>query len=491
MDKLIEMGKVSNMKRKSAKKVILIVVGILFLLLVAGYITGVFYFKKHFLFGTTINGLDSARMTVEEVKNHISENLMEYKIVIKERDGKQEEIGAEALGMEYVDDGGVEALLENQNPYKWPFSGSSKRKLTVAANRKYNKDNVDGILDGMEAFKAENVVAPANASVTDNGNSFEITPEVNGNTIKRDEMKQALVSAVDEGKTELDLEAASLYESPAILSTDEGLIAQMNQMNTLTQANITYDFVDRQYVVNRDQIKPWLVRGDDGNYALNEQAVTDYVTQMAYDTDTFGLSHQFKTTLGPTITLAEGGDYGWVIDKETTTQALVEALKSGSNTTLEPAYLYEGRDRSTNDIGGTYAEICITQQKMWVYKDGQLVVETPVITGNEKEGFNTPSGSVWAIDAKKPDAHFGEANVDVKYWLPFLGGVGLHDASWRTPEMYNTVTFKENGSHGCVNTPIDAMAKAFDALEIGDPVIVYYSTDQVVGPQPTQENTVG
>ena len=34
---------------------------------------------------------------------------------------------------------------------------------------------------------------------------------------------------------------------------------------------------------------------------------------MAYETDTFGLEHEFKTSLGPTITLAGGGDYGWVI----------------------------------------------------------------------------------------------------------------------------------------------------------------------------------
>src|SRR5699024_12408592 len=46
---------------------------------------------------------------------------------------------------------------------------------------------------------------------------------------------------------------------------------------------------------------------------------------------------------------------------------------------------YEGKDRSVNDIGDTYAEICITQQRMWCYKDGQLIADTPVVTGRSEE----------------------------------------------------------------------------------------------------------
>lgn len=48
---------------------------------------------------------------------------------------------------------------------------------------------------------------------------------------------------------------------------------------------------------------------------------------MAYETDTFGLAHTFKTSLGATINLNAGGDYGWCIDKEETTQALLQAIE--------------------------------------------------------------------------------------------------------------------------------------------------------------------
>ena len=354
----------------------------------------------------------------------------------------------------------------------------------IASN---NIETQEQLLDALQCFQPENVTAPEDAKITDNGTAFEITPEVEGNTLKREETEQAVREAIDTGKSELNFEEAGLYEAPSVRSDDETLNNQVTQMNSLTAANLTYDFVDRQYVVNRDVIKEWLTQDAEGNYTIDETQAAAWVRQMAYETDTFGLAHTFKTSLGPTIELKAGGDYGWVINKDKTTAALVEAVKAGTQGAIEPVYLYSANDRSQNDIGGTYVEICISQQKMWCYKDGQLVVETPVVTGSHATGYDTPAGSVWAIDGKKSDYDFTLYTAHVMFWLPFNDQVGIHDSSWRSE--YGGDIYLTNGSHGCVNTPYNAAEKIFNTVGIGDPVIVYYSLDDVVGPQPTQKNT--
>ena len=38
--------------------------------------------------------------------------------------------------------------------------------------------------------------------------------------------------------------------------------------------------------------------------------------------------------------------------------------------------------------------------------------------------------------------------------MPFDGGIGLHDASWRSE--FGSDIYLYNGSHGCVNLPYDA-----------------------------------
>lgn len=480
------------MKGLSTKKKVLLGIGLGLLLVVAGVYLGMsLFFGKHFFSGSTINGIDCSRMTVEQVKEAIQDRVLEYGLTLKERGGVTERISAEQLGLTYVDDNGVEKLLEGQNPFLWVLSIGKNKSYEMTANTTYKQERIDWIMEGLSCFNSANVTAPADAYIAETDSGYAVVPEVQGNTLKREEVKAAIQNAVEQGHMELDLEAENLYQAPAVLSTDERLNTQVQQLNLLTSANIVYDFVDRQYTVDRSVLKGWLVQDENGNYAIDEGQAAAWVKQMAYETDTFGLSHTFKTTLGPTITLARGGDYGWVINKSKTTQELMEAINSGTQGQLEPVYLYEGKDRSSNDIGGTYVEICIKEQMMWCYKDGKLAVETPVITGNHSTGYDTPSGSVWAIDAKQRDRHFDTYNADVTVWLPFNGDVGIHDASWRQPEDYTKTLYETNGSHGCINTPLDKAEQIFNIVDIGYPVIVYYSTDQVVGPAPTQKNEMG
>ena len=454
----------------------------------AGVYLGVsYYYSSHFFPKTVINGLNCAGLSVDQVKEKIQSQILSYTLTLEERGGQTEQLTGDQLQLKYVDDRKVEALMEEQNPFTWPIYIVKQNNHEMAANISYSEETMTQLLDALQCFQPENVTAPEDAKITDNGTAFEITPEVEGNTLKREETEQAVREAIDTGKSELNFEEAGLYEAPSVRSDDEMLNNQVTQMNSLTAANLTYDFVDRQYVVNRDVIKEWLTQDAEGNYTIDETQAAAWVRQMAYETDTFGLAHTFKTSLGPTIELKAGGDYGWVINKDKTTAALVEAVKAGTQGAIEPIYLYSANDRSQNDIGGTYVEICISQQKMWCYKDGQLVVETPVVTGSHATGYDTPAGSVWAIDGKKSDYDFTLYTAHVMFWLPFNDQVGIHDSSWRSE--YGGDIYLTNGSHGCVNTPYDAAEKIFNTVGIGDPVIVYYSLDDVVGPQPTQKNT--
>ena len=46
-----------------------------------------------------------------------------------------------------------------------------------------------------------------------------------------------------------------------------------------------------------------------------------------------------------------------------------------------------------NDLGTTYAEIDLTNQRMWMYKDGKIVVATDVVTGKPDGEHDTPQGT--------------------------------------------------------------------------------------------------
>jgi len=62
-------------------------------------------------------------------------------------------------------------------------------------------------------------------------------------------------------------------------------------------------------------------------------------------------------------------------------------------------------------------------------------------------------------------------NQPVDYWMPFNGGIGLHDASWRS--KFGGEIYIKDGSHGCVNIPPKYADDVFGYVNIGTKVLVH------------------
>lgn len=71
---------------------------------------------------------------------------------------------------------------------------------------------------------------------------------------------------------------------------------------------------------------------------------------------------------------------------------------------------------------------------------------------------------------KLPDGKY-EYQSHVNFWMPFNGGIGLHDATWRS--KFGGDIYVTNGSHGCINLPKDKAEKIYDIIDKNMPIIVY------------------
>ena len=471
--------------RKTSKNLVgMLILLILLILILAGvYAFGVRHFQTHFFPNTTINGIAVGDMTADDAKYAIQSRIRDYTLTVNERGGITETITGDQIYMQFADDGQVQECLDSQDPKTWLFRLTGGKVYTTKLGYIYDKASIDSVLDQMQCFQSENEIAPTSAKIieTEEGD-FAIQDSQEGTMLDRQKTRLAIMQAIEENASSMDLEALDLYQKAAVDANDENMQEKVADVNQMLATDLVYDFVDRQYVVDRALVREFIRQDDDGNYKLNRDRILEWVKQMAYDTDTFGMTHEFKTTSGRTITLAAGGDYGWVINQEETANELYHAIMDGQQGKIEPIYVFRAQDRSSNDIGGTYVEICIEKQTMWCYQNYQLVVETPVVTGNHAALQDTPSGCVWAIDGKEANAIFPENGARVKYWLPFYLSCGVHDANWR--KQFGGTIWLHNGSNGCVNTPEAAAGLIFQVMDVGYPVVVYYSEDQPVGTQP-------
>ena len=150
-------------------------------------------------------------------------------------------------------------------------------------------------------------------------------------------------------------------------------------------------------------------------------------------------------------------------------------IEKGESAERTPVYYQTAASYGTPDYGTTYVEINLTAQHLFFYQDGKLMMESDFVSGNSAKGYDTPAG-VYSITYKQRDATLTGENYQtpVSYWMPFNGGVGIHDAKWRA--SFGGTLYQGNGSHGCVNTPWDQAGIIFDNIEIGTPIVVYKSS---------------
>lgn len=117
-----------------------------------------------------------------------------------------------------------------------------------------------------------------------------------------------------------------------------------------------------------------------------------------------------------------------------------------------------------------HVEISIADQKLWYYKNGNLLLSSNIVSG-QRYKHGTPRGN-YRIQWKATDTYLigDDYKTHVNYWMPFNGEIGLHDAPWRSSFGGDIYTY--NGSHGCVNLPYSVAQTIFYNIKVGTLVIV-------------------
>ena len=257
--------------------------------------------------------------------------------------------------------------------------------------------------------------------------------------------------------------------------------AKADAINQKLSANLTMDFgTDRKEVLDKNTLKDWVAEAEDGSFSIDEEKVKEYVAGLAKKYDTVNSKRTFTTTAGNTVTLTPG-DYGWEIDQSGTESNLMQAINDGTQGDFEIVYTSTALSRNENDIGNSYVELSLSDQHFWVYVDGKQVMDSEVVTGCRNKGTETPQG-VYKVKGKTTDYTMrGEKNasgnwsyqVHCNYWIPFAAEdtIGFHDLTTRSD--WSSTAYLDNGSHGCVNTPLDKVKELYDIVSYKFPVVIY------------------
>ena len=433
-------------------------------------------YKTCFLPGTIVDGMDVTGKTASEVEDAIMEQLKGYTLTINGREDLSESITGESVGLYAEFDDTLDKAIASQKPMDWGKYrfGKAVNEVNTDALLRYSDDMLNEALEGLSCMDEENMREPEDAKISDYDSatgSYSIIKEDEGTELQEDKVKEAVATAIMSLAESVDLEEQGCYLAPSVTSEDEALKTACETMNKYVGAKITYKFGDKAETLNGNEIHNWLtVNGT--SVSVSESKAAEYVKNLASTCNTAYKPKTLKTSYGKTVTITTG-NYGWKIDQAKETAALVSLIKNGEQTSREPEYSQKAASHSGNDYGNTYVEINLTAQHLYFYANGKLLVESDFVSGNAAKGWSTPAGA-YSITYKQRNATLkGQGYATpVSYWMPFNGGIGLHDANWR--KTFGGTIYKNGGSHGCVNLPPAVAKTIYENISAGDPVLCYH-----------------
>lgn len=457
---------------------LMIAAGSFCLLCAVVYLLFVGYYSEGFALNTWINGVYCTGKNIEEVNSELLLKTEAPSIVIVDKNGREWKINGNDIDYIFDYSESLRSIKESQSPYAWivNLGQTSKRELEPIIT--YDEDKLEALWMELPFVKEEQNIETT-IEIVKTGDTYELI----NRTRKRLNIEKGLKLLKQElhrGENRLELSEEGLYDDVLPTSEQQDILEQWELVEAFQSIELVYDMGDEQVILDASNRGQFLIREEDGTFrkeadgtlAISEEMTNAFIDALADEYDTYGKEREFLSTRGDNITLKKG-TYGTLIDRNAEKEYLYQALTEGISDTHIPEYKRKAYHRGKNDIGNTYIEIDMTNQKMYLYVEGECQVETDIVTGNTSKRWGTPEGIHYVYAKQKNRILRGTGYASfVNYWMPVNGNIGIHDAGWRS--TFGGEIYKKSGSHGCINTPYNAMKEIYDTVEIGIPVIIFY-----------------
>ena len=436
------------------------------------------YYQESFMYGTWINGIYCTGKTVQEAAKELTENFeYEYLYVITPQD--IEVLETDSLEIQYDFESVLEEYRQKQNPFVWYYHIlTGHQSEEVIPKITFNEEKLEQWIYTTDSYQSNLELEDDKLMIVLGENGYEIL-EKKEKILNISLAKERLSDVIRSVGVEINLEETGCYFTREETVEMQEVRELYQKIENVQNSSLTYKIKEKEKKISPAEIALWIAKDSDDNFKLNKngmltfdkEAVAAFVKELAKEFDTWH-NFPFTTHDGREIVLKKG-NYGIRIHQEKETAYLMNYLKQPAELVREPVYSKDVTYQEQSIIDSTYVELDMTEQKMYFFSEGEQVFETVVVTGCTSKGMGTPE-IVCYVNYKTRNAYLTGRNYRsfVNYWVPVYGGIGLHDATWR--DEFGGEIYQKNGSHGCVNTPLEKMAELYDMLKVGMPVVIHY-----------------
>lgn len=471
------MNEVKN--KSSCVKKILLGVAIVFSILVAVFnIVALMVFPINSVIDTNVGEINSHLQSTNSVVDSVIESIENFTYSIETSDGEIIEVQLREISSNIDEEKILSKLNEISKIANWYKRDTMSIDISDCVS--FDREKVLNIIKDINEKNKENIVEPQDAYIYYNveNREFDIEPERYSNILLEDNVSN-LIDGFTSFNSNINLVELGCYSVPNITKDSVVLLENLSVYNKYKDFNLVYTFNGNNEIIDISVLNSWLIPNYNEDKSLNKETpfsvsdelLNEYIGSLNKKYTTIGIPRSFVNSLGETITIS-GGDYGWILDRKGMNTDIKSHILSCLSETKEGLFTQKGSTFGERDFTNSYVEVSIANQRVWMYVNGECIVDTPVVTGNVGRNMGTRKG-VFSLTYKTKNAVLRGADYEtpVKYWMPFDGGIGLHDATWRG--SFGGNIYKWNGSHGCVNMPLNAAKTVYENIDKSMPIIVW------------------
>ncbi len=418
---------------------------------------------------TTIAGIDISGMTPTDACIAITAGLETYTFTLNVN-GKELTFSAQDMALSLSE--------ENLRQYLEALVSAPMAEAQDLA-----AFDVDTVLSRVaSAFR----VNPTNASVRYSSaqGEFVIHNSKDGTGVDLGDLESQVAVALGKLSSSLSAQVYTYSVSPAASHTDARVLQAAEKANAYLCTSVTYNYETpgmngAQVAITKADIADFVHIDSSFSVSISQDAVRDYVSKMAQKYYGPSFLSAFITTAGYTIPQYQVPYYSAALDVDAMVADLLTCLEDQSTGLRQAPYTTDGVT-STRPYGGNYIELSLDEQKLWLYRNGAVVLSSDVVTGSIVSGDITPPG-MYSVTNKFRNINLqGDDYIQyVSYWIGFIGSsYGFHDATWRY--SFGGDIYLYNGSHGCVNMPTNKVSVLYNNVTVGTKVIVHGAVTSIL-----------
>ncbi|HUC19900.1 MAG TPA: L,D-transpeptidase family protein [Candidatus Polarisedimenticolaceae bacterium] len=432
--------------------------------------------------GVTVAGMEIGGMTRADARELLAQPLVRHTINIAVGSNTFK-VSSSDIGARYDTEATLnQAMLTGREQAFVPLQLlSAHRTQPLGYAYQLNRKSEEAFIEKVVASSGQ---APLDAAIVVKNGEPAVQADVDGRSLSRQVVSQAIATQLDNfSSTPVRLEPT--VQHARIKATDaERAILQTKQ---LLAVPVTITYLDRVFSPTPAQKDSWITFQKSPNNeapglipSLSKDGIKNYLQAVAVQINANPINRKINVQNGNSQETQVGQD-GIQLDQDTLATMIAgsvgakQPVVTAAPTKLVP-YQTE-YNRSVSLDYGKYIEVNLGQQHLWVYQDHKVIYESAITSGAAGAGFPTATG-LFSIQAKQTNRNLNgyaigyNYNVFVKYWMPFYGNYGLHDASWRGG--FGGQDYYYGGSHGCVNLPEATAAFIFGWADVGTPVWIHH-----------------